>query len=68
MATIKVRLLKPLDGKPIGATASYDAADVKRLEALGAVKRVETKAGASPAKKAPAPSNKMAASPRNKSA
>lgn len=61
MAKVKVRLIKPLDGKPIGATASYDAADVKRLEELGAVMRVETK-------KAPRPANKMADAPKNKGA
>jgi hypothetical protein len=56
MADVKVKLLKPLDGQPIGAEASYPAADVARLEKLGAVKRM------------PEPNNKKAAAPKNKAA
>jgi hypothetical protein len=54
MSDVKVKLLKPLDGQPIGTETSYPAADVKRLEGLGAVKRL------------PQPNNKKAAAPKNK--
>lgn len=55
---IKVELLKPLDGANIGDTAEYSEADVKRLEARSAVRRV---------KQAKAPANKEAPKPENKS-
>lgn len=61
MAEIKVRLLKPLDGKAIGTTSAFSEADFKKLEAQGAVERVSQKAAKKPKnKKAPAPKNKSA--------
>ncbi len=63
MSKVRVQLLKPLDGLEIGATTSFDAADVTRLVALGAVKRIASSGGA---RRAAAPPNKKAAEPRNK--
>lgn len=58
MAKVPVTLLKPLNGAPIGSRAEYDERDVKRLEALGAVRRVKADK---------APKNKMEQPPLNKS-
>lgn len=44
----KVKLLRPLDGKPEGAVASYTAADAKRLEARGLVELIEDEKGEEP--------------------
>lgn len=55
MEKIKVELLKPLDGHPIGAELEFDKTDFERLEGYGAVKAIK------------APANKMAATPENKS-
>lgn len=54
---IKAVLLKPLNGAKIGSEAEYSAADFKRLEARGAVKKIEPPKN----KKAPAPKNKAKA-------
>ena len=53
---VKVELLKPLNGQEIGSEAEYSEADVKMLEAKGAVKRLSP------------PKNKMDDAPKNKSA
>lgn len=62
MDTIKVKLLRPLDGKDAGETAVYPERDVQRLERRGAVQRVGG------AKAAPAVENKMAPAAQNKTA
>lgn len=54
---VKVELLRPLNGLSIGSVTEYDEADVKRLEARGAVRRV---------KQAKAPENKAAPAHDNK--
>lgn len=59
--TVQVKLLRPLDGKEAGDTASYPEADALRLERRGAVQIVKAKA-------APAPENKMEREPQNKAA
>lgn len=59
MDSIKVKLLRPLDGKDAGETAEYPERDVARLERRGAVERVGGKS-------APAPQNKMAPPVENK--
>lgn len=59
--SIKVKLLRPLDGKAVGATVEYSEADAQRLEKRGAVQIISEKA-------APAPLNKMAQEPANKAA
>lgn len=59
MKSIKVKLLRPLDGKAVGETAEYPADDAKRLQGLGAVEIVGGKA-------APAVANKMATPVVNK--
>lgn len=59
MAKVKVKLLRPLNGREIGETAEYDSADAKRLAARGVVQIVKAKAAAKPANKMdPAPDNK----------
>lgn len=73
MAKLKVRLLKPLNGRLIGSEAEYDEKDAKRLTGLGAVELVHparaTKAKpAMKSKAAPVPANKMETAPINKSA
>jgi hypothetical protein len=57
---VKVKLLRPLDGKAEGETAEYPEADAKRLDARGVVQIIGTKADPAPANKArpAAPSNK----------
>ena len=50
---MKVKLLRPLDGMPIGSVVDYPDDDAKRLEQSGVVSFHAGKA-------APAPSNKMA--------
>lgn len=60
MESIKVKLIRPLDGKSIGETAEYPEADAKRLAHLGAVEIVGGKA-------APAVENKMAPAVQDKS-
>jgi hypothetical protein len=62
MATVKVKLLRPLNGEDIGTEAEYDQADAKRLEASGAVKILSKAQGASTETKA------EGASTENKSA
>lgn len=62
--SIKVKLLRPLDGKEVGATAEYSDADAKRLEQRGAVEIITEKAQ----KAAPSPENKMAPAVQNKAA
>lgn len=59
MKSIKVKLLRPLDGRSVGETAEYPDDDAKRLRDLGAVEFVGGKA-------APAVENKMAAPVVNK--
>lgn len=59
MAKVKVRLLKPLNGREIGSEVEYDRAHIKRLVGLGAVEVIKTKA-------ARAPRNKMEKPPLNK--
>ena len=61
---IKAKLLKPLDGHPIGSERDFTKAEFDKLEAQGAVKRAE-KPNNKAAKK---PRNKAAAKPKNKSA
>ena len=63
---IKVKLLRPLDGRPIGSVVEYPDADAKRLEQSGVVEFHVEKAV--PEKAAPAPQNKMAPAPLNKAA
>lgn len=53
---VKVTLLKPLDGMPIGAEAEFNEQDAAQLEAMHAVKRAEEPKN----KKLPAPKNKAA--------
>jgi hypothetical protein len=60
MESIKVKLLRPLDGKDVGETAEYPASDAKRLESRGAVEIVGGR------KSAPAVENKAAPEPENK--
>lgn len=59
MAKVRVRLLKPLNGRAIGSEVEYDQAHIKRLVGLGAVQIIKTKA-------ARTPSNKMEKPPLNK--
>ena len=59
MDSIKVKLLRPLDGKDAGETAEYPERDVARLERRGAVERLGKKA-------APAVENKKSPDPDNK--
>lgn len=60
--TVKVKLLRPLNGEAIGSTAEYSSADAKRLAASGAVQIISAKAETAPANKAEkAPANKSAA-------
>lgn len=54
MATVKVTLIKPLDGMATGTEAEFDEHDAKRLVEMGAVKM------------AAAPANKMVKTPANK--
>lgn len=56
---MKVKLLRPLDGLPIGTVAEYPDEDAKRLEGTGVVAFHNEKA-------APEPLNKMAPAPVNK--
>lgn len=58
---MKVKLLRPLDGMPIGSVAEYPDDDAKRLEQAGVVSFLTEKA-------APEPMNKMAPEPENKAA
>jgi hypothetical protein len=58
---VTVKLLRPLDGKEAGATATYPEADALRLERRGAVEIVKGKA-------APKAENKMERQPQNKAA
>lgn len=58
---VKVRLLRALDGEPIGATVEYSRADAERLAGYGAVEVVG-------AKRARAAANKKAAPLANKGA
>ena len=51
------KLIRPLDGNPIGAIVEYDELDAKHLEDHGLVTIV---------KAAEAPKNKMAEAPSNK--
>ena len=55
---VKVKLLRPLNGAEIGGCAEYDAADAQRLAERGAVEIVKAE---------PAPANKKAPAPKNKS-
>jgi len=65
--TTKVRLLRPLDGKPEGETAEYPELDAKDLAARGVVEIIGGKADPEPAnKKAPTVENKAAPSTRKK--
>lgn len=59
MAKVKVRLLKPLNGREIGSEVEYDQSHIKRLVGLGAVEVIKTKA-------ARRPRNKMENPPLNK--
>ena len=61
---IKAKLLKPLDGHPIGSEREFSKADFDKLAAQGAVKRAEEPKNKAAAK----PRNKAAAKPKNKSA
>ncbi|MBD2842702.1 hypothetical protein [Erythrobacter rubeus] len=61
MADITARLIKPLDGDPIGAKRTFSQADFDRLERQGAVEKWSTKAASKP-------KNKAAQKPQNKSA
>jgi hypothetical protein len=56
---MKVKLLRPLDGQPIGTVAEYPDDDAKRLQEAGVVAFHSEKA-------APAPLNKKAPEPLNK--
>lgn len=65
--SIKVKLLRPLDGKETGSIAEYPDIDAKRLSARGAVEIISEKAAPPPANKmAPAVQNKAAAPVRGK--
>jgi hypothetical protein len=69
MAKVKVRLLKPLNGREIGSEVEYDQAHIKRLVGLGAVEVLKTpaKGKRSATRKAePKPLNKMEEPPLNK--
>lgn len=57
--TVKVILLRPLDGKLVGAIADYPETDALRLERRGAVEIVKGKS-------APKLENKMERQPQNK--
>lgn len=57
---IKVKLLRPLDGKAEGGTAEYPDLDAKRLERRGAVEIIGKVKEAQPTE------NKMADAPTNK--
>lgn len=57
---MKVKLLRPLDGQPVGSVAEYPDDDAKRLEATGVVSFLDEKS-------APEPLNKKAPEPVNKS-
>lgn len=64
MAKVMVKLLRPLLGREIGATAEYDKADAERLASYGAVEIMgEAKAEPAPENKAEdaAPANKATA-------
>lgn len=56
---MKVKLLRPLDGKQIGSVVEYPDEDAKRLESSGVVSFYNEKA-------APEPQNKMAPEVQNK--
>lgn len=58
---VKVKLLRPLDGRHEGETAEYPKEDAERLAKGGVVEIVK-------AKRAPAPANKAAPAPANKAA
>lgn len=59
--SIKVKLLRPLDGKEVGSVVEYSEADAKRLAGRGAVQIVGEKAAPEPLnKKAPEVANKAA--------
>lgn len=65
--SIKVKLLRPLDGKEVGAIVEYSDADAKRLEQRGAVQIVGGKAAPEPQnKKAPEAANKASPAARKK--
>ena len=73
MQDVKVKLLRPLDGKPDGETATYPEVDAKRLQDGGVVKILGPAAAEKPqpeveVKAEPAPENKMEAAPVNKGA
>jgi hypothetical protein len=58
---IKAVLIKPLNGKPAGATDEFNKQDFDYLEGLGAVRRADPASKAAPAvsnKKAPPVANK----------
>lgn len=64
---MKVKLLRPLDGQPIGAVAEYPDDDAKRLEQAGVVSFQNEKAAPEPLnKKAPEPVNKAGDIQRSK--
>ncbi|HEY8593302.1 MAG TPA: hypothetical protein VIL42_10635 [Sphingomicrobium sp.] len=66
---IKVRLLRPLDGREIGETASYPETDARRLRDAGVVEYAAKAQGATPRNKAEgaSPSNKARQAPSKKS-
>jgi hypothetical protein len=58
---VKVKLLRPLDGREAGQSAEYPADDAKRLQDMGCVQIVGAKSAApSRNKMEPAPANKAA--------
>ncbi len=59
MESVKVKLLRPLDGLPIGSEAEYPRDDAQRLADNGVVSLVGGKA-------APVVENKKAPEPENK--
>lgn len=61
---MKVKLLRPLDGKDIGSVVDYPDADAKRLADSGVVEAVSDKSE----KAEPTPENKAALEPVNKMA
>lgn len=64
---MKVKLLRPLDGQPVGAVVDYPDDDAKRLEASGVVSFHNEKAAPEPLnKKAPDPVNKAGDIQRSK--
>lgn len=64
---MKVKLIRPLDGRPIGSVVDYPDEDAKRLEKSGVVSFFAEKAAPEPANKmAPAVSNKAAPKSRAK--